>query len=182
LIIPLLVVAIVLTGLAAYVVYEVYLPQMIARSITDESTVLMPDKVEEKIQKIKKPVNRGAEVVVETIYKSGISMDQIFKAIDETEEEQAFAFLAELNNTRIESSDQVFNIAKKHFPVEFNVEVFRKPFNERVNVATIKKGVKYANIYKDREEFDTNTAKSIMKRVLLEKEEEFRKITENVTE
>ena len=169
--------ALVLVGFAGYVAYKVYFPQIIAESLTHESLALVPDKIENRIQKIRKPVNEGAGVVVETAHKSVVTLDQILKAIDETEEEQAYAFLDELNRSEIESPDQVFNMAKRHFPVEFNVEIFRKPFNDKVTIATIRKGVRYANMYKTKEEFDITTAKSVVKQILLQKEEEFRRMT-----
>ena len=68
-------------------------------------------------------------------------------------------------------------MAKRHFPVEFDVEIFRSVFNERVDMAMIKKGVRYANMYKNKDEFDSETAKSIAKEILLQKEDEFKKIT-----
>ena len=111
------------------------------------------------------------------MHKSGVTMDQILKAIDDAQEEQAFAFLDELNESQVDSSDQVFSLAKKHFPVDFNVEIFRKPFNENVSIAHIRKGIHYANIYKEKEEFDVSTAKSIVKRILLQKEDEFKRLT-----
>jgi hypothetical protein len=169
--------ALILIGFAIFVGYEVYLPEMIAMSITTEPSSLVPDNIESRLQKIRKPVNDGAKTVVETMHKSGVTMDQILKAIDDTEEEQAFAFLNEISNMKIESSDQIFTVAKKHFPVEFDVEIFREPFNKKVNIASIKKGIRYANIYKDKEEFDAATAKSIAKRILLQKEEEFKRLT-----
>jgi hypothetical protein len=170
--------ALTLIGLAGYVAYEVYLPAMIAQSITNEPAVFVPDNIQNRIDKIRKPVNEGADVVVQTMFKSGVTMDQVLKAIDDAEEEQAYAFLDELNKSEIRSADQVFSMAKRYFPVDFDVEIFRKPFNEKVNMATIKKGVRYANIYKNKEEFDVSTAKSIMKRILLQKEEEFKRLTE----
>lgn len=169
--------ALLLVGLAAYVGYKVYFPQIIAESLTNETLALVPDNIENRMQKIRKPVNEGAVVVVEAAHKSGVTMDQILKAIDETKEEQAYAFLDELNNSDIESPDQVFNMAKRHFPVDFNVEIFRKPFNDKVSIATIRKGVRYANMYKSKEEFDATTAKSVLKQILLQKEEEFRRMT-----
>lgn len=169
--------ALMLIGLAGYIAYEVYLPKMIAQSITSEPAPFMPAEIQERIEKIRKPVNEGADVVVETVHKSGVTMAEILKAIDEAEEEQANAFLDELNRSKLESSNQVFNIAKKHFPVDFDVEIFRKPFNDKVSLATIRKGMRYANVYKDKDEFDAGTAKSVVKRVLLEKEEEFKRLT-----
>jgi hypothetical protein len=166
-----------LIGLAGYIAYEVYLPKMIARSITDDPAPFMPAEIQERIEQIRKPVNEGADVVVETMHESGVTMDQILKAIDDAEEKQAYAFLDELNRSKLESPNQVFDVAKKHFPVDFNVEIFRKPFNEKVSLEMIKKGIRYANVYKDKDEFDAGTAKSVVKRVLLNKEEEFKRLT-----
>jgi len=169
--------ALILVAMAGYLAYQVYLPKMIAESLTNEPNILVPNDIQDRIQKIRKPVNEGAEAVVETMHKSGVTMDQILKAIDDAQEEQAFAFLDELNESQVDSSDQVFSLAKKHFPVDFNVEIFRKPFNENVSIAHIRKGIHYANIYKEKEEFDVSTAKSIVKRILLQKEDEFKRLT-----
>jgi hypothetical protein len=168
--------AVVILGFAGYLAYQLYFPVMVARSITNETSYLVPKNVQVRIQKIRKPVNEGAETLVQTMHRSGITIDQILHAIDEATEEQAFSMLDELNGMEIQSADQFFSLAKNHFPVEFDVEVFREPFSEKVNIQLIRKAIKYANIYRKREEFDAETAKSIAKRILLQKEEEFRKI------
>jgi hypothetical protein len=168
---------VVLLFVAGYMAYQVYFPMMVAKSITDEGVPFVPETVKKRLKKIRKPVNEGAEAVVQTMFKSGVTMEQILKAIDDAKEEQALAMLEELNKTEIKNPDQVFSIAKKHFPVDFDVEIFREPFNKKISMRQIKKGLRYANIYKDREEFDAETAKSIAKRILLQKEDEFRRLT-----
>jgi hypothetical protein len=168
---------VVLLLVAGYIAYQIYFPMMVAKSITNEEVSFVPDNVKKRLKKIRKPVNEGAEVVVQTMYKSGVTMDQILKAIDNAKEEQALAMLDELNKTEIKNPDQVFSIAKKHFPVDFDVEIFRDAFSKKVSMRQIKKGIRYANIYKDREEFDAETAKSIAKRILLQKEDEFKRLT-----
>jgi hypothetical protein len=162
---------------AAYMAYQLYFPVMVARSIVNETSSFVPENVKTRLQKIRKPVNDGAQSMVETMHKSGVTMDQILKAIDDAKEDQAYAFLDELNHTKIENTDQVFSMAKKHFPVEFDVESFREPFKAKVSLAQVKKAIHYANIYKRRDEFDAFTAKTIAKRILLQKEEEFKKVS-----
>jgi hypothetical protein len=163
---------ILVVGIAAVIGYEVLLPRVIARSITGNPSPLMPDRLRDKIQHIRKPVNDGAEVVVETVKDSDVSMSDIYRAIDEAREEQALAMLDELNDTHIKSTNQVFDIAKKHFPVRFDVEIFRKPFNDNASLPALRKGLRYANLYKDRNELDAETAKTILKNILSQKEEE----------
>ncbi len=168
----------ILIGVSGYLAYQLYFPVMVAKSITDESTFLVPDRIQKRIKKIRQPVNEGADAVVETMHRSGVTMDQVLEAIDNAREEQALAMLDELNSRKETDADELFSIAKKHFPVEFDVEVFREAFKQKVSPGLIKKGIKYANIYKEREEIDVETAKSIAKRILIQKESEFNRIVQ----
>jgi hypothetical protein len=158
--------------------YRVYFPNLIAESIisSEEPPAFVPEKVKTKIKKIKKPVNDGAATIINTMHQSGITLEQVLQAIDEADENQAYAMLDELNSTPVKNPDQFFDIAKKHFPVAFDVEAFRKPFRQKVNIGLIRKGIAYANIYRKKEEVDAETVKSIAKKILLQKEEEFNKM------
>ena len=59
--------------------YHLYFPVMVAKSIVNETTTFVPEHVRTRIQKIRQPVNEGAQSVVETMHKSGVTMDQILK-------------------------------------------------------------------------------------------------------
>ena len=168
-----------LLGISGYLAYQLYFPVMVANSITSESTFLVPEKMQTRIKKIKTPVNDGAKTVVETMHRNGVTMDQVLEAIDNAQEEQALALLDELNSAEVTTPDQFFDLCKKHFPVQFDVEVFREPFKEKVGIELIRKGIKYANAYRERDELDAATAKSIAKRILLQKEAEFNRIVKN---
>lgn len=171
------VISILLLACAGYLAYQLYLPVMVAKSFSSTTSKLLPKDIQRKIEKVRKPVNESAELIVLRLHQSeGVTMDDLLNAIDNVTEDQALAFLDELNKTEIVSTDQVFSMTKKHFPVEFNAEIFRKPFNEKASVPLIRKCIKYANIYKKRDEIDAETAKSIAKRILLQKEEEFNKL------
>jgi hypothetical protein len=171
------VISILLLACAGYLAYQLYLPVMVAKSFSSRTSPLLPKELQVKIEKVRKPVNEGAELIVKSVHQSeDVTMDDLLNAIDNVTEEQALAFLDELTKTQITSTDQVFSMTKKHFPVDFNVEIFRKPFSEKASVPLIRKCIKYANIYKRREEMDAETAKSIAKRILLQKEEEFNKL------
>jgi hypothetical protein len=173
----LIVISILLLAFAGYLAYQLYLPVMVAKSFSSDTSPLLPKDIQVKVEKVKKPVNESAELIVKRIHQSDdVTMDDLLNAIDNVTEEQALAFLDELNKTEIKSTDQVFSMTKKHFPVDFNVEIFREPFSEKASVPLIRKCIKYANIYKRREEIDAETAKSIAKRILLQKEEEFNKL------
>ena len=83
---------------------------MIAHAIVspNELPSYLPEKVKEKVKKVKVPVNQGAEAIITTIQQSQkVTLDQILKAIDNVTEEQAYAMLDTLNNTKIQNTDQL---------------------------------------------------------------------------
>lgn len=169
--------ALVLVGSAGYLAYRLYFPVMVAKSFASKTSKLLPQDVQRRIEKVREPVNEGAAIIIAQIHQSdGVTMEDLLRAIDNATEEQAYALLDELNAMDIKSADSVFSVTKRHFPVDFNVEIFRKPFIEKASPALIRKCVKMANIYKRRGEIDAETAKSIAKRILLQKEEEFNKL------
>jgi len=156
-----------------YIVYKFYMDDLVAEAILAKEDVpsFVPAKVKAKIDKYRIPINYGAEEVVKKMHESKISLDQIIKAIDEAPEDQAYALLDELKKTKIKSSNQVFDMVKERFPVPFDIEVFRKPFNEKVDVKIIRKGISYATMHE--ETIDVDMAKSVAKKILLQKEKEY---------
>jgi hypothetical protein len=161
----------------SYLAYKIYMPDVIAVAITsNELPSYLPETIKKKVKKIKKPVNDGANAIISTMHKSNVTLAQVLEAIDNVSEEEAHAMLDSLNTIQIQNTEQVFNMAKRQFPVDFDVEVFRKPYKEKVNMRLIKKGIAYANRYKGNEEMDFESARSILKSILINKEKEFNKI------
>jgi hypothetical protein len=171
LIVLLLIIAMVAMG--SYIFYKVYFPGVVAEAIASAETPgYLPKFLQKKIKAVSTPVNAGAEDVIKQIHLSQISIDKILAMIDNTTEKQAYLFLDELNQSELKNTDQVFDIAKKHFPADFDVEILRKPFNENVNLKMIEKGISFANNNRKLKDIDIETAKAIAKKILLEKEKE----------
>jgi cellobiose-specific phosphotransferase system component IIA len=175
-----LIIAILVITLSGAIVYKFFLPTIIAKTMASrELPDFIPERVKTKIESVKRPLNENAQTVISTIHKSGITFDQIMIAIDEAKEEQAYAMLEELNRTKITSVDQVFDMGKKYFPVDFDVEVFRAAYRQKASLPLIEKAIQYANNYKNEKLMDTQTAKEIVKQILKTKEDEFNKIISN---
>jgi hypothetical protein len=169
-------VIIIAGAIGAFLFYKIYLPKMLAEAIVkQEESVYIPKFVQARIRKYKAPVNEAAEDVIREIHKSDINVDQIIEAIDRTEEEQVYAMLDELTQANLVSTNQVFDICKKYFTVDFDIELLRKPFNENVDVATIKSALKNSDYREHQQAVDPQMAKAIIKQVLLQKEAEYRK-------
>jgi hypothetical protein len=169
------IVIIMLIGIGGFVFYRYYLPDMVVSAmVEDDLPAFVPERVKAKIEKIKVPVNKGAEAVIAQIHTSDVTLEQIFKAIDQTDEEQVNTALDELQETKITNTDQAFNLFKKHFRADFDVEIFREPFNKNVDMAMIKKARGYAESYRNDEAMDTEMAKAVIKKILLQKEKEYR--------
>jgi hypothetical protein len=160
-------------GIIAYGFYQFMFPQMVAKAIvSDDSPPYIPKRILNRIDDFRVPINKSSEDIVREIHHAGIPMKKILTAIDETSEEEAYTLLDELNRTPIKNTDQVFDIIKKHFDPGFDAEVFRKPFIENVDMKMVQKGMKYANMNRKTKDVDVETARAIIKQVLIRKEKE----------
>lgn len=158
-----------------YVAYrKILLPKYVARIIlNDETSKLLPKRYEKRIVKSRKRISSSIDSVLVISHRENISLEQLLKAIDEVKEEQVYGFMDELNTTKIVSSDQVFDICKKHFKPDFNVELFRSVFQEKAPVDLIKKGLAIANKHREDEDMSAEIVRSVAKQLLIEKEKKY---------
>jgi len=168
------VLAIVIFG--GYIGYKkIILPRYLAKLILDEKDApsIIPNRYAKRLVKARKRINAGVDSTLVVIHRNNITMDQLLKAIDDVKDEDVYWCLDELNSIRITNSDQVFDIGKKYFKPDFDVELFRPDFRRYVTLPMIKKGLKYANKQRDDPEMDSETAKTIAKQILIEKEKKY---------
>lgn len=161
--------------LIGYVAYKQYAPEIIANELLKKTEpAFLPKKVAEKMKEIKAKTNSISAGAINDIHKSNISLEQVLKAIDNATEDKANLLLDEINRLKDpKSADQVFDLAKKHFPVDFDVEALRQPFRAKADSILLKKALRKANEYRDNNLIDFESAKIIIKRILIEKEKEF---------
>lgn len=160
-------------GVGGYVLYRAVIPGLIAEATASESlSDYIPKRLKARMEAIKNPINKGTEAMIKRMHASGIPLEMILKAIDKVTEEQAYAFLDEVTKTQPVTTDEVFDIAKKHFYTDFDPEVFREPFNEHFEIRQIRNAVTYANQNRKFNDVELSTAKAIVKKILIEKENE----------
>lgn len=166
---------------AAVGFYHYYVPYAIARSITDTTrattTTLIPKEIRKKIDKVKKPANEVSLKLVETAQKTDISMDAIFDAIDNVEEAELNSFLDKLRKTRMDNKDEIFDLAKTHFDLGFDIEPFREMYKETFTIKRIRKLVSYLDANRNSEAVDIGTAKMVAKNILKNKHAQVEEIT-----
>lgn len=167
-----LVVALLCMG--GYYLYHVYFPALVAHAFVTESMPgYVPKRIQTRIQAISVPINKGTEAMLQEMHASDISMEQIISVLDGIEEQKAYGMLDELNSKKAKTTNEVFNVARKHITADFDVEVFRKPFNDHVTMKQINVAIHYANQNRKTHDVDFVTAKAIIKKILLQKEKEF---------
>lgn len=171
-----IIVALLITGgIASVVIYKYYMPDVVADAIVAEEVPdYLPKPVQNKIKALRSPVNAGAEDVINKIHQADIPMDKILSMIDNATEDQLDNLIRELNQTSLKNTDQVFDIAKKHFSADFDMEVLRQPFNRNVNMKMIQKGIQLGNVNGKSNAINFETAKAVAKKILIEKEKELR--------
>jgi hypothetical protein len=157
-----------------YYAYKTMITDMIADAVTAGSLPdYIPKRIQSRIQGISAPINKGTEAMLKQMHTSDIPVEEILAVIDATTEEQIYALVEDLDRVRPRTTDEVFTIAKKHISSDFDVEVFRKHFNDHITMQQIRKALFYANQNRKTHDLDFAMAKTIVKKILLEKEEEY---------
>ncbi|MGC1241306.1 MAG: hypothetical protein WA874_06950 [Chryseosolibacter sp.] len=170
-----LVTAIVLIVLAfgGYSLYQILMPKMVAEAVVSESLPgYIPKRLKTRVESMRAPINKGAEAMMKKMHESNVSVDQVLEAVDDISEAQAYAFLDELNKREPKNTNEVFDVAKKHFSPTFDLEIFRQPFNQYFEMKQVKKAIAYANFNRKSNDVDISTAKAILKKIIIEKEKE----------
>lgn len=162
-----------LIGVAGYYAYRSLVPSLVADALVSESVpAYIPKRLQHKVEEIRKPVNRGTEAMLQEMHAHDIPLEDVMDAVDGLTEERAYAFLDKLNTAKPQTTDEVFEMAKEHFKVDFEIEVFRKSFNEHFEMNQIEDAIAFANMNRKSNDVNFNTAKAILKKILLEKEAE----------
>jgi hypothetical protein len=161
-----------------YFLYTFYFPKFVAQAIISENKpTYLPKRIMNKIDEIRAPINKSTENLLREFQKANVPMTKVYEAIDETSEEDAYALLDEFNHSNLKTSNEAFDIVKKHIHADFDVEQFRKPFNENVDPKMIKRLMRYANMNRQMNEVDIKTAKEVAKQILMEKQKEIQNNT-----
>ena len=160
-------------AVGAYSLYRSLLPEIIADAVVSDSMPsYIPKRLQNQVEQIRKPLNEGTEAVVRKIQQSEIPLSELLDAVDNISERQANAFLDEVNAKRPSTTNEFFDLAKRHFPAGFDPEVLREPFNKHFTMEQIESALKYANINRKTNDVDFQTAKAIVKKILREKQQQ----------
>ena len=163
------------SGAGGYYLYRLYFTDLVADALMSESLpAYLPQRLKDKMEAVAVPLNLGAEAVIREMKTSRISMDQVLTSVDKISEEQANALLDDLKRSKPKTTDAVFDLAKKHIAPDFDIEIFRKPFNDYVTMKQINQAIRYASKNRQSENLDIKTTKVIIKKILVQKEAELK--------
>jgi hypothetical protein len=154
----------------AHIFYRVYLPDLVAKAlVADETPPYIPRRLMNKVDELRAPVNKGADEMIIEMKKNEIPLAEVVEVIENTSEDEAYEFLKDLNESDPKTPDEVFDIAKEHLHADFDIEVFRKPFVENVNMKSIQRAMRYANTNQKTKDLDIVTGRAIARQILIEK-------------
>jgi hypothetical protein len=180
-IIVLFVIAAIVAGGLWYGYYHL-IPQMVGKAIVEESEpAVLPGPYKAKISRIRKPVNRATEKLIQEIDSLNIPFAAILRLIDETENSDVVNTIEELKSAQPTSPNAIFNIVKKNIHSrEFDLELFRKPFLKYATMERYRYGMQYIDRNEVIEQIEDMPYKEIMKEILLQKRAEIdRKLKES---
>jgi hypothetical protein len=174
LLLAVLVVAITIC-VGGFIFYKLYLPSLVAELLTKaETPSYVPAFVQNKIEKYKAPINKGAEDFISELHKENISVPEVVKAIDDIPEDDIQAALNELENENVQTTDEAFDIIVQNIHTDFDIQSLRAPFNRHVNAKMIRKFLSDEDFKTYRESFNPAMIKSVTKEILLQKEAEYK--------
>lgn len=157
----------------SYLFYRYYFPSLVAEAlVAEQSPSYIPRRLMNKVDELRKPVNKGADEIILEMKKNDIPLEDVVEVIENTSEDEAYEFLMDLNESNPKTPDEVFDIAKKHIDADFDIEVFRKPFVENVNMKAIRRAMSYANTNQRTKDLDIVTGRAIARQILMEKYEQ----------
>ena len=167
------VVIIALLGFTGYFAYQWLMPKIIAEAVVSESLPnYIPKRLKTKVDAIRTPINKGTEAIIQKMHASDIPLERVLEAVDNVTEEQAYSFLDEVNKRKPKDTNGFFDIAKKHFSANIEMEIFREPFTKHFEMKQVKEAISYANLNRKSNDVDLATAKAIFKKIIVEKEKE----------
>lgn len=172
LLITLILVAAIVSGLW-YSYYRV-IPRMVGEAIVHETEpAVFPDRYNQKIKKISKPVNHVSEKIIHEIDSLSIPFDAILRLIDDTDNETVIRTLNELKSRQPENPDEIFDIVKENVPSpEFDLEILRKPYLKYATMQRYRQGLQYIDNNMIVEQIDEMPYREIVKEVLIYKRAE----------
>ncbi len=168
--IVILIILLLLLTLGGYFIYKAVVPSMIAKAVISGSMPsYVPDKIQDKLEGIRDPLNKSLEALVRTMRDERIPLEEILKAVDAVDKKQLYAFVDEYNRVQPDTSDYIFDMGKRHFKPRFRAEVFRRPFNEYFPWEPFYEGVDYANENPEIRDLELKAAKEVVKEIIIQK-------------
>ena len=187
------IIVLVILAVGGWVMYEFYLPKIIANVVVKTEKVqrldsILESKLDKHIQEKEKeietklatltPQERKTVKVVRTLSEDtlAVDFDLLIQAIENVNAQQVLQTLDELNEVEINSNSQVFDIAKKNIRVnEFDVELLRPVFMAHIKVRHIKRCLNYINGNDLTSNMSVKVAREIAKKMFIEKKEKIEK-------
>jgi hypothetical protein len=166
--------AVALLGFTSYAGYRFYLPSMIAATLTSEQpSRLIPADMQGKVKSLKLKIDREIADLPVLLKETRLTVDDLLIMIDRANPDQFAQAIEEMKNTRLTSTDQIFDICMKHIKINgYDLEVFRGPFVQNSSVGNIREAV--AKI--EQNEFITSMGipvlKQTAKQILISSKEE----------
>ena len=155
--------------LSSLFMYYYVFPRLVAKAIiTEEYSKFIPRRYQQNF----KATNENVNEFLSKSQQNGVSIEDLLSAIDEIKEQDVRNALEELKSTKLDSVEQIYNIAYKHIKISSFDPVLLKPtFLKHVKMHHIKKILKYIKRNNLESSLTAKSAKRIAKQIILQKKD-----------
>lgn len=168
--------------IAGFYFYKKVVPEMAAKAIVKgEYSVLVPKKIQKKVNAVRGKVNNRVEKALMATSSNGVTIDQIFEAIDQVDKSEIEKTYNIISSEKITDPHEAFKIAYENIKIEaFDPMILKPVYDEIINKGHIQMGI---NVIKNNnllENLDMQMARSVAKQIILQKKEEIESRTDAV--
>lgn len=175
-------VLLILTLIGGFYFYKKVVPEMAAKAIVKgEYSPLVPKKIQTKVNAVRDKVNKPIDKALEATASSGITIEQLFAAIDQVDKTEVEQTYNQIRQNDVTDPQEAFKIAYKNISIEaFDPMILKPVYDEIIKKEHIVRGINMVEKNNILENLDMQMMRSVAKQILLQKQEEIKARTDAV--
>lgn len=175
-------IAVVMVLIGSFYFYKKEIPKMAAKAIVKgEYSPIVPTKIQNKVNAARQEVNEKVEKTLMVSMSNNITIDQLFSAIDQVDKQEVRKAYDLIKEKNITDPQEAFEVAYDNIKIEaFDPLVLKPAYDEIIKKHHVLMGLNLIEKYNLFETLDVAMARSVVKQILVQKQEEIKERTDVV--
>jgi hypothetical protein len=169
-----LLVIVIVFGIGTFAFYELYLPTLIAKSLSEDKPVsdLIPENQRAQIEQLKKPLNKNVANIIAKIHKSNIPVEMLVSAVENVSQQDVDNLAEEIQNNPTITPNDLNVLIQQRFAPGIDLASLEQ-ITSGIKPQDLQRAVKKYQSYREKQPFDFKLAKSVIIKMIEEKEQQY---------